>query len=290
MTPEIRPRAARSASSSALRLAVMGCALVVALTGCSRSSAPSAAQAHERSASTGLPAPSPGGPTYTLLQMNLCLSGLADCYVDKVAYPAAVEEAASLIRHLHPDAVTLSEACRGDVARLARQTGYHPRFSTVIYGGGPFHCIRPGGRGVFGDAVLTRAAIVSAENHAFAGQTDIERRRWMCVTTRVGVDVCTAHLSTLSPIEVAGNDAQCAELAGILARRPDHTVIFGGDVNRRSSCAPAGFWVRTDASARQAPGLQQVYGSGALRSPSAEVVPFTHSDHDALLVRARLTR
>ena len=30
-------------------------------------------------------------------------------------------------------------------------------------------------------------------------------------------------------------------------------------------------------------------GSGALRSPSAEVVPATHTHHDVLLVRAHLT-
>ena len=52
---------------------------------------------------------------------------------------------------------------------------------------------------------------------------------------------------------------------------------------------PAGLWTRTDESADQAPGLQHVYGAGALRSPSAEVVPATHTDHDVLLVRAHLT-
>ena len=71
--------------------------------------------------------------------------------------------------------------------------------------------------------------------------------------------------------------------------RPHAPSIFGGDVNRRQSCAPDGVWTRTDGSAEQAPGLQHVYGSGALRSPSAEVVTATHTDHDVLLVRAHLT-
>jgi len=66
-------------------------------------------------------------------------------------------------------------------------------------------------------------------------------------------------------------------------------VIFGGDVNRRPSCAPHGFWSRSDRSARQDPGSQHVYGTDALRSPSARVVPATHTDHDILLVRAHLT-
>jgi endonuclease/exonuclease/phosphatase family metal-dependent hydrolase len=251
----------------------MGAALVLALTGCSRSSA----------------GPQHASPTYTLMQMNLCLSGLAGCY-GKTAYPAVVEEAVSEIREAHPDAVTLNEACRRDVARIARRAGYHVRFSRVIYLGEPLRCVRPGGRGLFGDAVLTKAAVESTDNEDFEAQAGIERRRWLCVTTRADVDVCTAHLNTRTAVEVAGNDAQCAELAALLARRTAaRTLIFGGDVNRHHSCGPDGAWTRTDSSAQQAPGLQQVYGSGALRSPSAKVVPVTHSDHDVLVVRAHLT-
>ena len=233
--------------------------------------------------------PSAGSSTYTLMQMNLCLSGLAGCY-GKAAYPAVVEEAVARIREAGPDAVTINEACRGDIARIARRAGYHLRFSRVIYRGERLRCVRPGGRGLFGDAVLTEAAIESTDSQDFEAQAGIERRRWLCVSTRVDVDVCTAHLNTRTTIEVAGNEAQCVELAALLARRASaRTVTFGGDVNRRRSCAPDGAWIRTDRSAEQAPGLQHVYGSGALRSPSAEVVPATHTDHDILLVRAHLT-
>jgi endonuclease/exonuclease/phosphatase family metal-dependent hydrolase len=138
--------------------------------------------------------------------------------------------------------------------------------------------------------VLSAAAVERASSRDFDAQAGIERRRWLCVTTRADVDVCTAHLNTRSTVEVAGNEAQCAALAALLARRAAvRTVIFGGDVNRRDSCAPNGFWTRTDGAAHQASGIQQVYGSSRLRSPSAEVVPATHSDHDVLLVRALAT-
>jgi endonuclease/exonuclease/phosphatase family metal-dependent hydrolase len=228
------------------------------------------------------------GSTYTLMQMNLCLSGLGSCY-GKVAYPAGVEEAVARIREAHPDAVTFNEVCRNDVELIARRTGYNPRFSPVIYLGKPLQCVQPDGRGIFGDAVLSAAAIENTDNRDFQAQAGIERRRWLCVTTRADVDVCTAHLNTRTTAEVAGNDAQCGELGRLLARRAaSRTVIFGGDVNRRPSCAPGGFWTRTDASAGQDPGLQHVYGSAALRSPSAEVVPAAHTDHDVLLVRAHL--
>jgi endonuclease/exonuclease/phosphatase family metal-dependent hydrolase len=221
--------------------------------------------------------------TYELMQMNLCLSGLAGCYDH-----AVVGEAVARIRGEHPDAVTFSEACSGDVAEIARLTGYRRRFSKVVYGGKLFRCVKPGGRGVFGDALLTRAPIESSENQAFKAQQGIERRRWLCVSTRAGVEVCTAHLNTREPEEVLGNIAQCAELRAILARRAaGRTLIFGGDVNRVESCAPAGFWVRTDRSAHQDPELQQVYGRGALHSPSAEVIPTVHTDHSVLVVTAQ---
>jgi endonuclease/exonuclease/phosphatase family metal-dependent hydrolase len=225
--------------------------------------------------------------TYTLLQMNLCLSGLAGCY-GKVAYPAAVDEAVARIRETRPDAVTLNEACRTDVDRIARRTGYHARFSRVLYLGERLRCVRPAGRGLFGDAVLTRAAITRTDSHDFTAQAGIERRRWLCVGTRGGVDVCTAHLNTRASSELAGNDAQCAELARLLAgRAPTRAVIFGGDTNRREPCAPRRDWIRTDRAARQAPGLQHVYGSRGLSSPAAQVLPAKHTDHDFLLVRAR---
>jgi endonuclease/exonuclease/phosphatase family metal-dependent hydrolase len=222
----------------------------------------------------------PGGQ-YTVMQMNLCLSGLAPCYA-----PAVLDEAVARIRATHPDAVTFNEACRRDVTRIARRTGYHARFSRLIYAGERLHCVKPGGRGLFGNAVLTKAAVKGSETDDFEAQAGPERRRWLCVSTRV--DVCTAHLNTRSPVEVAGNAAQCRELATLLARRAaTRTVIFGGDVNRRRPCAPRGFWVRTDDAAGQAPGLQHVYGSRALGAPSARVVMARHTDHDVLSVRAR---
>ena len=176
------------------------------------------------------------------MQMNLCLSGQAGCYD-----PAVVDEAVDRIRTTRPDAVTFNEACREDVIRIARRTGYQVRFSRVLYGGVRLRCVDPGGRGLFGDAVLTKAAVESTESHDFKAQSGPERRRWLCVSTRSGVEVCTAHLNTRSLVEIAGNEAQCDELAALLARRAP--VIFGGDVNRRAACAPRGMWVRTDRAA-----------------------------------------
>jgi hypothetical protein len=281
-----RPRRSR-----ALVRLVVGCALVLAVTGRGGPSGSSVSMAQESSRSPGGPVivPAPGGSTYTLMQMNLCLSGFAGCY-RKVAYPAGVEEAVARIRDEHPDAVTLNETCQGDVAQIARRTGYNLSFSTVTSSGDPLACVRPGGRGLFGDAVLTKAAIERTDSQDFEAQAGIEWRRWLCVTTRVGVDVCTAHLVTRSATESAANDAQCVELGALLERRAaTRTVIFGGDVNRSLACAPERAVTVDALESRGLVGGTVGLGPGALHAPSSEVMPATHTDHDVLLVRAHLT-
>src|SRR3954447_25704970 len=285
-SPLTGPAAARAGRARAVLGGAVGCALLLAAAGYGGPSGSSISMANETPAPAGA---SVTGSTYALMQMNLCLSGFAGCY-GKVAYPAGVQEAVARIRDARPDAVTLNETCQADVAQIARRIGYHARFSTVSSSGRPLACIRPGGRGRFGDAVLTKAAIDNTDSHDFQAQAGIERRRWLCVGTRVGVDVCTAHLVTRSATAAAVNDAQCAELTALLERRAaTGRVMFGGDVNRRRACAPERAWTRTDGSADQAPGLQHLYGSNALRSPSAQVLPGTHTDHDVLLARVQLT-
>ena len=186
------------------------------------------------------------------------------------------------------EAVSLNEACSGDAAEIARRTGYDVRFAPVIYRGAELPCVKPAGRGVFGNAVLTKERIVSSQDAAFEAQSGVEERRWTCATTARRVSACSAHLSTRGSLEAqAANDAQCAELATVLSSY-EGAVVFGGDVNRQESCAPAGWWTLTDAAAAQAPGIQHVYGSDRLASPAGTVVPAVHTDHDFLRADARL--
>ncbi|WP_299038614.1 endonuclease/exonuclease/phosphatase family protein [uncultured Pseudokineococcus sp.] len=226
----------------------------------------------------------------SLLQMNLCLSGFAGCFGD-TAYPAVLDEAVLRVREHAPDAVSLNEACSGDAERLGEQTGYEVAFTTVVYGGAPLPCRTPEGRGVFGNAVLTRDAQVRRDEAPFASQLGSEERRWLCVTTTRDVTTCTTHLAVAgSPGATANQDAQCRELAEVMAAQGlRRAVLVAGDVNRRTDCAPVGAWTRTDAAAEQLPGIQHVMGTLSSLAPlSTEVVPMTRTDHDALLVTSRL--
>jgi endonuclease/exonuclease/phosphatase family metal-dependent hydrolase len=291
LRPARRPFAAGVVTAAALLAAVAGC------TSAAPAPAPAPAPA---TAPPSAPATAPGrgderrsggAPlTYTLLQTNLCLSGLADCFA-AAQYPNVVEEAVSRIQEAQPDAVSMNEACRSDAVRIARRTSYRMGFVPVHYAGGPLPCVAPGGRGLFGLAVLTREPIVRVESEPFLAQTDLEERRWLCVSSRDGVDVCTSHLEAPDSSDAeATNDAQCAELRVVLTRPSSRPTLFGGDVNRTSSCAPDGSWTRTDGASARFAGVQHVYGTFRFKSPVAKVLPSAFSDHDLLLVRARLVR
>jgi hypothetical protein len=100
----------------------------------------------------------------------------------------------------------------------------------VICRGERLRCVRPGGRGLFGEAVLTAAAIKSTDSQAFEAQAGIERRRWLCVTTRVDVDVCTAHLNTRARTVTFGGlvPSRLRETAGVNAQRTDAGRVGSG--------------------------------------------------------------
>jgi len=239
--------------------------------------------------------PSPGALSparsqrFSLLQMNLCLSGLASC----LEYPDAVREATAVIRQRGPDAVTLNEVCERDVATIAARTGYHRRFTTVPYQGRPLPCSSPAGRGVFGNAVLVRGTVTGSADGRFTAQDPLEERRWLCVSTARSVTVCTTHLEAqLSLSTIAIRSRQCGELQDLLAARARRgPTIAAGDINGFDSCAPPGMWTRTDLRASQKPGLQHAYGSAApFGKPAAVIVRAASTDHDFLLVTARLER
>ncbi len=241
-------------------------------------------------ATTAPATPAARPPSYQLLQMNLCLSGIAGCYAG-TQYPAVVDEAIGKIRTNSPDVATLVETCSGDAQRIADETGYHLAFGAVIYKGAELPCVKPTGRGVYGITVLTRRPIDSVDDAPYQAQNGNEQRRRVCATSVDGQTACVTHLAVRDADPAgpnsAANDGQCAEFGALLARYAStgRPVIAAGDMNRQTSCAPVGFWTRQDSAASQSPGIQHAYGAYRwFHRPVATTPPMTYSDHDALLV------
>jgi endonuclease/exonuclease/phosphatase (EEP) superfamily protein YafD len=257
------------------RVAFMAAAL---LTACSTGSG---ASTEER--------PTPTRHALALVQMNLCLSGIATC-AGRDDHAAAVAEGIALTRENDADLVVVTEACSGDAERIASAAGLHVTFFTVRIFGSALPCVDPGGRGMFGNAVLTSAPPLAVRDRPYNRQSDEEERRVVCAQTE-NLWVCGTHLSVRGYGFGPVNDAQCTELAGFLVRlsriRP---TLVAGDMNRRESCAPSGWWSESDGQALQLPGVQHVYGDGRLDPHAVEVHPMSHTDHDALVVRFSVSR
>ncbi|MGI8457736.1 MAG: hypothetical protein ACR2LI_06465 [Propionibacteriaceae bacterium] len=226
---------------------------------------------------------------YTHVQLNLCLSGRAGCY-PRTRYPAVVDDAVGVITDARSNSAVLVEACSGDAETIARRTGLFVTFATVLRSGQPLACLDPRGRGNYGDAVLTRSAPVAVVDRPFTAQQGAEQRRYVCVTTDADVTVCGAHLVLDGDATVATQEAQCAEFAAVVAGlSTQRTTIASGDLNRTTTCAPAGDWVSADSAADQNPGKQQTYGGAGLEDPRTEIVPVDRSDHDGLVTTANRT-
>jgi hypothetical protein len=229
---------------------------------------------------------------YSLLQMNLCLSGSADCF-DDTRYPKVVDETVEVIEASKPSAVSINEACSGDMNRIAQRTRYHMRFAPIFFHGRRLSCTDPSGRGVYGNAVMTTEPIEHSTERTFAAQVGgQEHRGWICVQTIREVSVCTTHLSTPdSDVARATNARQCAEFAAVMASRNAHgPLLAAGDMNSHHWCTPSGVWTRTDSLAAQLPGIQHSYGSvEEFRLPHVEILPATFTDHDFILTGATLS-
>lgn len=241
-------------------------------------------------------APQTAPHTVRLLQMNLCLSGIAGCFPG-TQYPSVVDEAIGQIEANRPDIATVVETCSGDAQRIADETGYHLAFGTVIYKGAELPCVNPGGRGVYGITLLTRQPIVAVNDKPYTAQNGNEQRRRVCATTSDGLTGCVTHLAVPDKDPAgpnsAANNGQCAELRSLLDQyaRRGLPVLAGGDMNRQGSCAPPTFWTQRDSASSKDPGIQHAYGTRAwLHEATATVLPMQFSDHNALLVTATMSR
>ncbi|MCO7192209.1 endonuclease/exonuclease/phosphatase family protein [Pseudonocardia sp. McavD-2-B] len=277
-------RRSPAARSRRLRMAVVAGALPL-LVACAPGSAAPAS-----------PGP-PDTPEVTVVQMNLCDSGIAGCYTGR-----AVEAAADLVRTEMPDAVTLNEVCRAGVERIERAlAGAAPGSSTSSSfqparerdTGAPYRCANGDEYGI---GVVSRApsSVASAGIHPAQDPRDPEERAWLCLdTTTAGgpLGVCTSHLAYT---DRAVTRAQCGYLfdtvvAGLRSRADAGPVVVGADLNLGAaddpdlrSCLPPGSAPAADD------GVQHVVVIPAAAAARTRVIDLGGTtDHPALLVTVR---
>ncbi|MDQ3632362.1 MAG: hypothetical protein M3417_14050 [Actinomycetota bacterium] len=159
---------------------------------------------------------------YSLLQVNLCGSGLAPCFGMGSSNKAG--KAAELIRARRPSVVTLNEMCSNDLATIRRATGFNGHF------------IRSGSQKCknkqeYGNAVMfapgVRVAVVSQTTYLAQQRRGDEKRTLLCVDGG-GVRVCVTHLDSGG---LQGQQAQ--QMESTLANYADAGVrtLLGGDWN-----------------------------------------------------------
>jgi hypothetical protein len=220
------------------------------------------------------------GSRLTVLQMNLCDSGIANCYSGR-----AVAEAAEVIRATRPDVVTLDEVCHDDVdqlravladARGGRVLGVFEAVPSRVTGRDT-HC--RGGQS-YGVGLLIRVLDAplgfETTGRPYAAQdlNDPEERVWLCGAVVGRFHACATHLASGNRTVAL---AQCVDLLTRLI--PPGPTVVGGDFNLVAADLPVGVDQAGDG------GVQHVVGAGGLTVAAARTIDMEQTtDHPALLV------
>jgi len=242
--------------------------------------------------------------------MNLCNSGLADCFHSG----NSPTEAASVVLQYQPVAVTLNEICYDDIYKpgaplpsamqeVAASNGdstyfleFQPAWNRST--NSAYQC--RGGRGEYGIGILARGPSlggyggigVSGATYPVQDTRDNEERAWLCLAVRGSFDVCTTHLASTSP---AVAFQQCQYLMSSSVGEPavpwfrysegydpavvagDLNLTYGGDPDAQS-CVPSGWFRKGDGD------VQHVMATSNFGFVSSRAIGMADTDHSALLV------
>jgi hypothetical protein len=223
--------------------------------------------------------------TVTVLQLNICHSGIAGCYTGDAVLARAVQ----VIGATRPKVLSVNEACAGDVGPLLAAMGpAATRFVAAEHPDGtPVACVN--GQS-FGNIVMVAAAL--AGGPGFGGRytaqyAEDELRVWACLPAGA-LTACTTHLSSH---DGATAFAECAELmsraAAFAATGP---VVVSGDLNLRQhgepdaqNCDRTGFFRKGDGD------VQHVFATTDLAFVSGTRISMSGTtDHPAWLVTLML--
>jgi hypothetical protein len=218
------------------------------------------------------------GPTVSVLQLNICHSGVADCFTGE----AVMTKAVSVIASVRPQVLSVNESCSGDVARLREAMG--PARAVFVAAqrrdGTPVRCVNGQEYGNIVMVADSLAGTAPATGRYTAQDSGNEMRVWACLPAGA-LSACTTHLSASSGSTAL---AQCRELmaraVGYAAAAP---VVVAGDMNLRyqgnpnvQNCNPAGFYRKGDGS------VQHVFASSNLAFVSGRTISMSGTtDHPA---------
>jgi hypothetical protein len=224
-------------------------------------------------------ATSAAATTVKVLQLNICHSGIADCYRGD----AVITKSLAVITSAKPQVLSVNEACSGDVARLRPAMGPARALfvSAQRLNGTPVTCVNGE---QYGNIIMVA--------EAFAGSTEAsgryatqdgsnELRAWACLPAGV-LSACTTHLSAASGTTAL---AQCKELMARAVGYPRPTIV-AGDMNLRyqgspnvQDCNPSGFYRKGDGS------VQHIFASTDLAFVSSSKIDMAGTtDHPGWLI------
>lgn len=225
--------------------------------------------------------------TVKVLQLNICHSGVADCYAGAEPVLAKAE---SVISANRPQVVSVNEACAGDVPRLRAAMGdaVAAFVAAERRDGTPVRCTN--GQ-EYGNIVMVASALAGgpAASGRYAAQDGSnEMRVWACLPAGA-LSACTTHLSARSGTTAL---AQCRDLmaraAGYAATAP---VVVSGDLNLRyrgnpdaQDCNRTGFYRKGDGA------VQHVFATTSLTFVSGTKIGMSGTtDHPGWLVTVRMS-
>ncbi|NUT31559.1 MAG: endonuclease/exonuclease/phosphatase family protein [Hamadaea sp.] len=224
----------------------------------------------------------PGSADLTVLQLNLCNSGMSACYTGR-----AVAFAEDLVTRHRPEVVTADEICRADLPRLgaalekAHGAPVGSAFAALPNSrtGADVRCTNgePFGLGV----LVVRPGVHQPLVGTFKAQdqADPEVRRWLCLAAEP-VTACTTHLSFTDKAVAL---AQCRELFHDVPVVSGPDVVVAGDLNLGDR--DAALCVQPDRERASDAHVQHVVTSADLAITGSRTVDTAGTtDHPGLLV------
>jgi hypothetical protein len=238
----------------------------------------------------------------SVLQLNLCNSGVAGCYEGGQSVP----EAYDVITSVRPDVVTLNEICKADV-----QTSLFPAMAEMYPGhatfwafapaynratGAPYQCANGDqyGIGLMGHVPAAQWAGVET----FSGRYPMQRadsnelRAWVCAEAVGNYYACTTHLASGAGAVALDqcNHLMRSVIPSIWSSEGTLPSVVGGDFNLKyqgspnvQNCVPSGWYRKGDGD------VQHVMATTSLTFGSTQKIGLSHTDHPGWLVRTTVS-